>query len=366
MPRLSPLTAPAAPPVEFVFSIPLDLMNAMYFTSLVEQSEGIDDWPAQVRREMDPGLLAELDFLFAFPQGNPGLMGALTDRLLAHPEAWPDLDTLIRFVRNLPLEVGSSPDEVSVQGLAFYTVCITFRPEQEIRTPSRDVLVDTLQTSGEDVDVAAVLAVYDQPEELRARIVRLIERFYDEHYRHDLPRRLPCLERSVAAHRAQRVEDVIELARKLTGRGSSCLETVCTGPYTKYVFVPSLDMGPYVSCADIPPLHGLFYPCEPEFMGEQPEQAQATRRIARVYKALSDEHRLHILRLLREREMYAQEIVERTGLHQSVVSRHLSFMAAVGLLQARRHNNMKFFSLNPAMRDELAGALELFLPAEGS
>ena len=72
------------------------------------------------------------------------------------------------------------------------------------------------------------------------------------------------------------------------------------------------------------------------------------------------------MRLLREREMYAQEIVERTGLHQSVVSRHLSFMAAVGLLQARRHNNMKFFSLNPAMRDELAGALELFLPAEGS
>src|SRR3990170_5386581 len=113
MPRLSPLTTTATPTVEFVLSVPLDMMNAMYFTSQVERSEGIDDWPAQVRREMDPGLLAELDFLFAFPQGNPGLMGALTDRLLAHPEAWPDLDALIRFVRNLPLEVGSSPDEVS-------------------------------------------------------------------------------------------------------------------------------------------------------------------------------------------------------------------------------------------------------------
>jgi DNA-binding transcriptional ArsR family regulator len=39
--------------------------------------------------------------------------------------------------------------------------------------------------------------------------------------------------------------------------------------------------------------------------------------------------------------------VERTGLHQSVVSRHLAFMKAVGLVSARRQNNMKFFSLTP-------------------
>jgi DNA-binding transcriptional ArsR family regulator len=58
--------------------------------------------------------------------------------------------------------------------------------------------------------------------------------------------------------------------------------------------------------------------------------------------------------------MYVQEIVERAGLHQSVVSRHLVFMKAVGLVQARRENNMKFYSLNPAIREELAKTLELF------
>ena len=70
-------------------------------------------------------------------------------------------------------------------------------------------------------------------------------------------------------------------------------------------------------------------------------------RLALVYKALSDEQRLRILSLLRGNELYAQEIVERTGLHQSVVSRHLAFMKAVGLVSARRQNNMKFFSLTP-------------------
>jgi DNA-binding transcriptional ArsR family regulator len=89
-------------------------------------------------------------------------------------------------------------------------------------------------------------------------------------------------------------------------------------------------------------------------------------RLVRIYKALADEQRLRILRLLRGREMYAQEIVEATGIHQSVVSRHLSFMKAVGLVNARRQNNMKFFSINPAIRDELAGTLELLAPLAGA
>ena len=121
-------------------------------------------------------------------------------------------------------------------------------------------------------------------------------------------------------------------------------------------------MGPYTSCARIDDIHGLFYQLEPEYRGTAAEDAEETR-LARLYKALGDEQRLRILRMLRNREMYAQEIVERTGLHQSVVSRHLSFMKAVGLLNARKQNNMKFYSLNPAARDMLTGTLALFEPA---
>ncbi len=145
----------------------------------------------------------------------------------------------------------------------------------------------------------------------------------------------------------------------------SCLEGGCAGPFERHIFSPSMDMGVYNSCAIVDGVHGLFYPLEPEFLGTPPDEAEETR-LARIYRALSDEQRLRILRMLREREMYAQEIVERTGLHQSVVSRHLSFMKAVGLVLWRRQDNMKFFSLNPAMRAELSRTLELFEPAAAS
>ena len=363
MPRLTQTATPKQT-VEFVVSVPLDLMNALYFTHLAADAEGIEGWPKQVRTEMDPALLAETDFLYTFPKGQPGVMGTMGDRLFAHRETWQDVDSLVRFVRQLPLGIGEWPERPGIQGLAFCSIHSLFdcgdldiSSLEDVRGALRDIL------QKEGLDAGAVLAVYDRPEELRERMARLIERFYEEHYRHDLPQRLPCMERSVAAHRGSSEPDVIQLARKLTGRQTSCLEDVCPGPYDELIFAPSLDMGPYTSCAEVGKIHGLFYPCESEYAdGVPPEEAEQTRRMARVYKALSDEQRLRILHLLRDGEMYAQEIVERTGLNQSVISRHLTFMSAVGLVKSRRQNNMKFFSINPSVSEELRRALELFVP----
>ncbi|HEU4759351.1 MAG TPA: metalloregulator ArsR/SmtB family transcription factor [Dehalococcoidia bacterium] len=366
MPRLSQTLSTTTQKTEFVLSIPLDLMNAMYFTSLVERLEGIEGWPARVRPAMDRRLLAELDFLYDYPAGDPAIMGILGDSLFAHPEAWAGTDALVEYIRAMPDGMGDGQANLGVQGLVYEATFRYLEPPDRSPyegLPPREAIERRMRSLG-DRDADAIMALFDRPQELRSRMVRLIQRFYEQHYRHELPKRLPCLERSVAAHRARPTGDVIELTRRLTGRPTSCLEDVCPGPYDRLVFAPSLDMGPYTSCAAIGRVHGMLYPCEPEFLGAPPEAAEETR-LARLFKALSDEQRLRILRLLREREMYAQEMVERTGLHQSVLSRHLAFMKAVGLVTARRQNNMKFYSLNPAMREELAKTMELF-PAAGS
>ncbi len=364
MPRLTQTLTTPKQNVDFVLSISLDLMNAMFFTSLVPQIEGVDGWPEQLRQIMAPDLLVELDALYNYPAGDPGVMGTLGDNLFAHPETWPDVASLIAYVRSMPDGIGQLEQDPGVQGLVYQTVFRYLEEPERSRyagLPHREAIERRLE-SLDDRDAAAVMALYDRPSELRERMAALIGRFYDEHYESELPNRIQALGRSVAAHRGEATGDVAQLARRLTGRDKSCLEGVCAGPYDRLIFAPSLDMGPYASCAGIGRVHGLIYPCEPEYMGTPPEEAEEIR-LARIYKALGDEQRLRILRLLRAREMYAQEIVERTGLHQSVVSRHLSFMKAVGLLTSRRQNNMKFFSLNPAMRDQLNKTLELFAAA---
>jgi len=358
MPRFHGATTTATH-VEFVASVPLDMVNAMYFTYLAERSEGIEGWPAQLRRDMRPELLAELDFLFSFP-GDPGVMGAVNDSLFAHRETWTDLEALLRYVREMPAGMGELPHRPGIQGLALYTLRWLGGKHEvrlELGPEPRERLAQAVADAGLNVD--EVLSLYDRPEEIRQRILALIQRFYEEHYRGDLPRRLPCLERSAAAHRNQPVGDIDELIQSLCHRPIMCLAEQ-PGAYTQHIFAPSLDMGPWMSCADTPPIHGLYYPCEGRFIGPDAEESEEMQRLARIHKALSDEQRLRILRLLRDGELYAQQIVERTGMDQSVVSRHLGFMRAVGLVIGRRQSNMKFYSLNPAMRDELGKTLDLF------
>ena len=363
MPRLNATLEAPATRVEFVASPVLDLMNLMYFTSLVPQIEGVDGWPERLRGEMAPDLLAELDFLYNYPAGDPGLMGTLGDDLFAHPETWDGADSLLAYVRRLHPGVADAEGNRGIQGIIYET---TFRYlDAPDRRPYEDMpprqAIERRMRSLDDRDARTIMPVFDQPEELRRRMIRLIERFQDEHYRREMPKRMPALERSVAVHRSEPATDPAQLARHLTGKTSSCLEGICEGPFRKLIFTPSLDMGPYNSCAVAGDVHGLYYPCEPRFIGSDSDDEE-TVRLARIYKALGDEQRLRILRLLRDREMYAQEIVERTGLHQSVVSRHLSFMKAVGVLEARRQNNMKFYSLNPAAGAELKKTLDLFAP----
>ena len=360
MPRISQTTTIEVPAVQFTVSPTLDMLNAMYFTSLVPQMEGIDGWPAELRRDMAPALLAELDALYDYPAGDPGIMGIFGDDLFGRPDLWSDVDRVIEYIRSMPLGDEGTEAAPGVQRLIYQT---TFRYPEDVEPGAYDGLppreaVERRFESLDDRDAPSIMAVYDQPEKLRERMARLIERFYNEHYRSEMGQRLSALERSAAAHRQDTHADANQLATKLTGR-NTCLEGACAGPFARLVFTPSVDMGPYSSCAIIGDIHGLIYPLEPEYRGTAAEEAEEAN-LARLYKALGDEQRLRILRMLRDREMYAQEVVERTGLHQSVVSRHLQFMRAVGLLQSRKQNNMKFFSLNPSARDMLSGTLALF------
>jgi DNA-binding transcriptional ArsR family regulator len=360
MPRLTTAKqhTETGPAVEFVLSVPLDLMNAMYFTHLVVDSEGVEGWPVEVRKQMAPDLLAELDLLFSAPIEQPGIAGTLGDHLWEHPETWRSVEDLLAYVRSLPLGVADTEGNIGVQGLFFNTFCDNQLGKfDDLQTPSRENLIARIERVGGEPK--PMLALWDNPEALRDRLATLIERFYNEHYKATLPDRLPSLERSVAAHRGDNIDKISEVMRAVLNRDTFCVDAQCAGSYKKLLFAPSVDMGPYASCAVLPAIHGMFYPCETRFVLGS-DDAEEMIRIARIHKALGDEQRLRMLEMLRGGEMYVQEIVDRTGLHQSVVSRHLMFLKAVGLLQVRKQNNMKFYSLSPDAGHYLQKTLDMF------
>lgn len=78
-----------------------------------------------------------------------------------------------------------------------------------------------------------------------------------------------------------------------------------------------------------------------------------------LFKALSDECRLRILRAVSMAELSVAELVRILGLPQSTVSRHLKPLRDTGLLESRRNGTSVFYHRGPAFAgDELAGLLE--------
>ena len=67
---------------------------------------------------------------------------------------------------------------------------------------------------------------------------------------------------------------------------------------------------------------------------------------ARVLKAMSDENRLRILDLLREREYNASELLDEMDFGQSTLSHHMRILLQAGAVKARKNGKWTYYSLN--------------------
>lgn len=65
-----------------------------------------------------------------------------------------------------------------------------------------------------------------------------------------------------------------------------------------------------------------------------------------VFKALADETRLNIIKLLSNRPWYGHEIAQKLGLSNSTVSHHLSQLTYSGLVKSERDDNRLYYSID--------------------
>ncbi|MEW6181811.1 MAG: autorepressor SdpR family transcription factor [Bacillota bacterium] len=71
-----------------------------------------------------------------------------------------------------------------------------------------------------------------------------------------------------------------------------------------------------------------------------------------VFKALADESRREILRLLREGDLTAGEIADRFNLTKPTISHHLSVLKQANLVQDIRKGQNILYSLNTTVFQE--------------
>lgn len=74
----------------------------------------------------------------------------------------------------------------------------------------------------------------------------------------------------------------------------------------------------------------------------------------RIFQALSDENRRHILRLLRRGSMTAGEIAERMPVGKAALSHHFAILKAADLVRCEKRGQSRVYSLNTTAMEDLA------------
>jgi biotin operon repressor len=75
-------------------------------------------------------------------------------------------------------------------------------------------------------------------------------------------------------------------------------------------------------------------------------QAQHEKRLQEMLKALADPTRLHLLRLMHERQRTVGDLAEAVGLTEPTVSHHLTKLREAGLANLRMAGTQRFYGLN--------------------
>ncbi len=82
--------------------------------------------------------------------------------------------------------------------------------------------------------------------------------------------------------------------------------------------------------------------------------------VQEILSALAEPNRLQIVELLRRKPLAVGEIVDRLGLRQPQVSKHLRVLSEAGLVEAQPVAQQRIYRLRTAPLEELAEWLERY------
>jgi DNA-binding transcriptional ArsR family regulator len=211
--------------------------------------------------------------------------------------------------------------------------------------------------------------VLDDPAATRTRFARLLERYWDMAFRAEWERLLPRIEAEVTdGARALVTRGAPGLVDELLPEGrwdetsssivvDKAIECRCdVAERGGMLFVPTVYGFPRVLIEIDEPWPVLVV--HPLRDLRQPEVPHASdHEVAEGLRALGDETRLQITRMVAEQPRSTKELAELLRLSDSAVSRHLKILDAAGIVTGRRDGYFVLYRLRPGRIGELGGAL---------
>jgi len=193
-------------------------------------------------------------------------------------------------------------------------------------------------------------ALLSDPPALRDVVVSHLAAMWDDHLAAEWERNEATLQQIVAAFQSCTYAGLTayEAIRAVTGREAHGNWQETLAKTKTLIFIPSPHIGPYLMHYAYPPVTRVLFDAHRPQAARSAVDLTQTELLVQL-RTLADETRLRILDLLlREGELYAQDIIARLNLAKSSGSRHLSQLSAAGYLRERQGvGKAKCYAINP-------------------
>ena len=128
----------------------------------------------------------------------------------------------------------------------------------------------------------------------------------------------------------------------------------------RIVLAPSYFGRPYNSLAKVGETQLIYYPIADAAL-ESADRLTPPVAAIRLYRALGDESRLRILRLLAERDRYMTEIANELQLSKPTVNHHLAQLRSAGLVTVTQQGSVAYYTLRRDRIEEAGPELKAYL-----
>ncbi len=135
------------------------------------------------------------------------------------------------------------------------------------------------------------------------------------------------------------------------------LEYVPEPGFRKVLLIPSYVMRPWNELCEYQDMKIFCYPVADEHISEDSNTPPV--RLVRLYKAIADERRLRILKMLMTRSYSLQEIADEFGVAKTTMYHHLGTLRTAGLV--RMQSDEHIYSLRPNTLSEVSELLNTYL-----
>lgn len=150
------------------------------------------------------------------------------------------------------------------------------------------------------------------------------------------------LERDIADRRVDRPDrtDVVDLIERTTGG----LRWFPEAGVRRVIMAPTYFGRPYNYIFQGADWRLFAYPLAESALGPV-DASIPPQAVVRLYRALGDTTRMHVLRLLSERDWYLTELAQQLELSKPTMKHHLALLRSAGLVTVTEEGSLTYYSL---------------------